>query len=205
MPFISLSAVPASIPVAESFFTRWMPAASGSYVKVYLHLLYLSAKGGESFSSRQAADRLYMSESEVLEAIRYWEEKGLLNVQKTAEKVSLSLCPPSREVPETVPESIASSVITVREDSSGRTSVPADPLPSTPADDAADRESGDASVKTEAAEPAMQAASPVVVEARPSYSPSELAVYSRDPFPARLRAQGLSAQPELAVGALQPV
>ncbi len=186
MPFISLAAVPASIPVAESFFTRWMPAANGSYVKVYLHLLYLSVRGGGSFSSRQAADRLYMSESEVLEALRYWEEKGLLRVQKNDENVSLSLCLPADEPTSSVPEaaplpvSAASSVISVRglQGDAPSVSVPADTEPAV-------------------SKPVPAPDAPVVVETRPSYSPSELAVYSRDPQVAGLfrHAAELKASP----------
>ena len=63
--------------VANEFIEKYMPEASGDYVKVYLYLLKNRAAGVEISA---IADALHMTEGDVRRAIRYWEDKGIVSV-----------------------------------------------------------------------------------------------------------------------------
>ena len=94
-----------STPVPDRFLSEWMLCASGTYVKVYLYFLYLSRHGSIGQSSKDAARVLYMTESDILEAIHYWEEKGALAVDHSGDTEvlvfpELSLPVPSPRDPE---------------------------------------------------------------------------------------------------------
>ncbi|MBQ7915809.1 MAG: DnaD domain protein [Firmicutes bacterium] len=143
MPVISFSPSVRSsyTPVSDTFLLQYMPAANGAYVKVYLYFLHYSMHPGASITSRSAADTLFMIESDVLEALRYWQEKGLLRLVHRGDSVELLFLdgttpPPSGGEPKPTPE--------VR--------------PS-----------------------ASPAAKVIRVEQKPTYSPDELSIYSREP------------------------
>ena len=63
--------------VANEFIEKYMPEASGDYVKVYLYLLKNRAAGVEISA---IADALHMTDGDVRRAIRYWEDKGIVSV-----------------------------------------------------------------------------------------------------------------------------
>ena len=64
--------------VSNIFLDDYMPSANGEFVKIYLLLLRLQARKEASLSLSFLADRLNLTETDVLRAIRYWEKEGLL-------------------------------------------------------------------------------------------------------------------------------
>lgn len=63
--------------VPNIFFDKYMPTANGEFVKVYLYLLrMMNANSGISICG--IADALDHTEKDVLRALKYWEQKGLL-------------------------------------------------------------------------------------------------------------------------------
>ncbi len=67
-----------SIPVV--FFDRYMPKASGEFVKVYLSFYRRCMSEDQELSITDLADSLHLMERDVLRALRYWEDMGLLSV-----------------------------------------------------------------------------------------------------------------------------
>ena len=61
--------------VANEFLDKYMPAANGEYVKIYLYLL---RNKSEAVSVEDIADRLELTEGDVRRAIRYWEKCGIV-------------------------------------------------------------------------------------------------------------------------------
>ncbi len=81
--------------VPNYFLDHYMPGANGEFVKVYLCLL----RSGDSLSVSLLADRLSCTENDIMRALRYWEQEGLLRLgfEKTVLKeVSLLDASPSR-------------------------------------------------------------------------------------------------------------
>ena len=78
-------------PVPDSFILTKMPSANGVYVKVYLYVLngYCRRKDGLTLAS--VAEALSLLESEVVEALRYWNAQGVLRLtfDKTADSYSI--------------------------------------------------------------------------------------------------------------------
>lgn len=66
-----------TIPVSTDFIERLMPSANGAYVKVYLTALSLGAVSGE-LSTAQMAGKLNLLESDVVNALEYWDKQGAL-------------------------------------------------------------------------------------------------------------------------------
>lgn len=66
-----------TIPVSMDFIERLMPSANGAYVKVYLTALALGAVSGE-MSTAQMAGKLNLLESDVVNALEYWDKQGAL-------------------------------------------------------------------------------------------------------------------------------
>ncbi len=60
-----------------------MAAANGEYIKVYLYLLRHYQKGMEP---AKIADALHMLEGDVLRALKYWAQKGLLKLRREKEE-----------------------------------------------------------------------------------------------------------------------
>lgn len=69
--------------VSNSFIDFYMPAANGSYVKVYLYLLRCFQGRISECSISYLADRLDHTEKDIIRALRYWEKAGLLNLAVT--------------------------------------------------------------------------------------------------------------------------
>ncbi len=66
------------IPIESDFIENLMPNANGEYIKVYLYILNMAVKG-ESAEPRIIAKKLNLLESDVINAIEYWQEKGVLS------------------------------------------------------------------------------------------------------------------------------
>lgn len=63
--------------VPDSFLTKYMPAANGAYVKVYL-LVLMEVQKGESVTLCRLADLLDAPESDIQRALAYWKKQGLI-------------------------------------------------------------------------------------------------------------------------------
>lgn len=69
---------PSSISVPSWFIHNYMPKAMGGYVKVYLYLLTAYYEQNELLSIEEIATLLSMLSSEVIGALKYWQEQKIL-------------------------------------------------------------------------------------------------------------------------------
>ena len=74
MPFITKA--PDYILLEKDFVLNKMPVANAAYVKVYLYILALS---GSSLEYSAIANAFSMLESDVVNAVKYWTEQGVLS------------------------------------------------------------------------------------------------------------------------------
>ena len=65
------------IPVPRDFIEHIMPSANASYVVVYLYVLML-AETGTNIGTAEIAKKLGLIESDVVNAIKYWNDKGVM-------------------------------------------------------------------------------------------------------------------------------
>ena len=73
-----------TLVVPGYFIDRFLPAASGTDVKVYLYLLRAVSTSATGLSSASISDRLDISEREVLRSLSYWESVGLMRLSFTS-------------------------------------------------------------------------------------------------------------------------
>lgn len=79
------------LQIPNWFITDYMPQALGGYVKVYIYLLHLSSSASNtSLSLEEIAKKLEMLHSELLAALDYWKEKGVLLFESTEDDFELS-------------------------------------------------------------------------------------------------------------------
>lgn len=64
-----------------NFIDQYMPKANGEYVKVYLLLLRHQNSDGETLSISEIADLLEDTEKDVVRALNYWKNLGLLDYE----------------------------------------------------------------------------------------------------------------------------
>ena len=83
------------VPVPREFIESRMAKAQGAYVKVYL-LALLSGADGEEITAAEMAEKLDLLESDVIKALAYWKNEGVLSFGSDAEK-SQGSRPPPRE------------------------------------------------------------------------------------------------------------
>ena len=69
------------VPVKNEFIENYMPQANGAYVKVYLYTLFLG-QDGLNMSNAQIARVLNLVESDVVNALKFWESEGLLTINE---------------------------------------------------------------------------------------------------------------------------
>lgn len=65
--------------IPNRFLDEYMPKANGEFVKVYLYLLRCS-NTASPISISDIADQMNHTENDVLRALRYWEQEGLLKL-----------------------------------------------------------------------------------------------------------------------------
>ena len=70
-----------STEIPDIFFTEYLPEADASYIKVYFYMLFLS-KYNKEIKINDLSKTLALDFPTVQDAIKYWEEKGIL-VKKT--------------------------------------------------------------------------------------------------------------------------
>ena len=65
--------------VENTFIDRFMPAASGDFVKIYLYLLRCVQEGQTDVTISQIADALNYTEADVKRALGYWKKMQMLD------------------------------------------------------------------------------------------------------------------------------
>lgn len=71
--------------ISNIFIDTYMPAANGSYVKVYLYLLRCLSSNSNGLSITYLADRLDNTEKDIVRALNYWEKVQLISVSRNTE------------------------------------------------------------------------------------------------------------------------
>ena len=66
------------VPIPKDFIEHIMPSANAAYVMVYLYIMYL-ASVGKSAETNEIAKKLGLIESDVVNAIKYWNDKGIFS------------------------------------------------------------------------------------------------------------------------------
>lgn len=66
--------------VSNIFIDRYMPEASGSFVKVYLYLLRCLSDNAKTFSISSAMNELNETEKNILRALSYWEQTNVISL-----------------------------------------------------------------------------------------------------------------------------
>ena len=67
-------------PVSNVFIEKYMPNARGEFIKVYLLLLKYNVSGEMGVSSSIIATTLNILESDVINAINYWSDEGVMEI-----------------------------------------------------------------------------------------------------------------------------
>lgn len=67
-------------PVSNVFIDKYMPKARGEFVKVYLFMLKLSLSNEYGVNSTIIASSLQLLESDIVNALNYWNEEGLVKL-----------------------------------------------------------------------------------------------------------------------------
>lgn len=83
-------------PVSNIFIDRYMRDSNGEFVKVYLYLLRCSASAVEPVTLTEIADRLNLTEKDIIRALKYWVKVNILSVEfdeGTKEPVSINFLP----------------------------------------------------------------------------------------------------------------
>ncbi len=91
--------------VANEFLDKYMPAANGDYVKVYLYLL---RNRGEGIDIETIAECLALTEGDVRRAIRYWERCGILSLNGRTDEIGRSSGAEAADETENAPRTRAS-------------------------------------------------------------------------------------------------
>lgn len=74
--------------VPNLFIDRYMPAANGSYVKVYLYLLRCLSGAAKPFTLSTAADALDETEKDIIRALSYWEKNNVVSLSMEADNLT---------------------------------------------------------------------------------------------------------------------
>ncbi len=72
--------------VSNIFIDEYMPGANGEFVKIYLYLLRSLSVHDADISVCRIADVFNHTEKDVLRALKYWEQAGLLDLCFDSEK-----------------------------------------------------------------------------------------------------------------------
>ena len=78
--------------VSDVFLDKYMPAANGEYVKIYLYLLLCLKSNVQELSISLIADKFDRTESDIQRALTYWEKMHLLKLEYDDSKALTSIC-----------------------------------------------------------------------------------------------------------------
>lgn len=101
--------------VPNIFIDYYMPAANGSYVKVYLYLLRCLSGASRPFTLSAAADALDETEKDIMRALSYWEKNNVLSLSRDADNLTgiTLLCLNEYPMPPQNTESFSGTVISI--------------------------------------------------------------------------------------------
>ena len=71
--------------VSNIFIDEFMPDANGEFVKVYLYLLRCIGSNAQNCTISAIADLFMHTDKDILRALRYWEQQGVLTLDYDAE------------------------------------------------------------------------------------------------------------------------
>ena len=74
--------------ISNDFIDQYMIHANGEFVKVYLFLLRYMQSADASVSISDIADSLNNTEGDVIRALSYWEQEGLLHIKNNKSGIS---------------------------------------------------------------------------------------------------------------------
>lgn len=66
------------VPIPRDFIEHIMPDANAAYVVIYMYIMFL-ATTGKSASTADISKKLGFIESDVINAIKYWNKKGIMS------------------------------------------------------------------------------------------------------------------------------
>lgn len=66
------------VPIPKDFIEHIMPSANAAYVKVYMYIVLLAAEG-KSVETSMIAKRLGLLETDVVNAVDYWNKRGVFS------------------------------------------------------------------------------------------------------------------------------
>ena len=66
------------VPIPRDFIEHIMPVSNASYVMVYMYIMFL-ASAGKNISTADIAKKLGLIESDVINAIKYWNKVGIMS------------------------------------------------------------------------------------------------------------------------------
>lgn len=78
--------------VSNIFIDKYMPNANGEFVKIFLYLLRCSSSRDSNLSICKIADTFKYTENDVVRALMYWEQFGLLSITYSSEKNISGIC-----------------------------------------------------------------------------------------------------------------
>ncbi|MBQ9063529.1 MAG: DnaD domain protein [Eubacterium sp.] len=74
----------------DLFIEQHMPHANGEFVKIYIYLLQMVQQKRGQFSLAETADVFSCTERDITRAIRYWEARGLIEVNRSPEDQTIA-------------------------------------------------------------------------------------------------------------------
>lgn len=107
--------------ISNIFIDNYMPHANGEYVKTYLYLLR-AVSTGEALSITSIADKLNYTERDVLRALKFWEQQGILSLFVTPknELTEIKLLPIKQPQTDFVTATAATTAVAVTDTSAER-------------------------------------------------------------------------------------
>ncbi len=79
-------------PLSVQFVDNYMCQANPTYVKVYIYALRLSFDNHVQFSLEKIAESLQILESDVVNALEYWDTQGVVKFLKKDDNYTLEFC-----------------------------------------------------------------------------------------------------------------
>ena len=73
-----------STPISNRFIDEYLPSANPAYVTVYI-LLYRHTFHKENIDTQYVSSKLNLLESDVVNALKYWEQRGLLKLTSSSD------------------------------------------------------------------------------------------------------------------------
>ena len=73
--------------VPDAFIDRFLSGSNGEYIKVYLYMLK-ALRCGDAVDTSVLADALEKEEADIVRALKYWEKKGVFELQTDGKTVT---------------------------------------------------------------------------------------------------------------------